>query len=52
MAFFLACISLDVEYSDKAERVWVWEAVVVMAAYPFIAAKGVIGNLEELGLLP
>lgn len=49
MAFFLVSINLDIEYSEKADWVWGWAAVVVMAAYPFIAAKG--GFREELGLL-
>jgi hypothetical protein len=44
VAFFLVSIKLDIEYSEKADWVWGWEAVVVMAAYPFIAAKGVFGK--------
>lgn len=36
------------ENSEKAGRLWGWEAVVVMVAYPFIAAKG--GFREESGL--
>jgi hypothetical protein len=45
VALFFVSISLVIEYSEKADQVWSWNAVVVMAAYPFIAAKGVFGKI-------